>query len=167
MKILALDLATKTGWAQFVDNSESTGRIESGVFDFASDGHKGMRAIHCWQAIEHLVKSQRFDAIYYEKPYNHSSNQAAHMFGWWECLMHMALANNGQPMPIQISPAAIKKFITGKGNANKEAVIAAIKARGYKPKDDNEADALALLLLALDQTNNSQYFEDPTNELPF
>ena len=38
--------------------------------------------------------------------------------------------------------------VTGKGNADKAAVIAAVRARGFNPADDNEADALAILLWA-------------------
>ena len=41
---------------------------------------------------------------------------------------------------------------TGKGNADKAAVIAAMRARGFRPADDNEADALALLLWATSST---------------
>ena len=39
----------------------------------------------------------------------------------------------------------IKRHITGKGNATKEEVIAAVRAKGLSPVDDNDADALALL----------------------
>ncbi len=39
----------------------------------------------------------------------------------------------------------IKKHATGKGNAGKDLVIAAMTALGHVPADDNEADALALL----------------------
>ena len=39
---------------------------------------------------------------------------------------------------------------TGKGNAPKEAMIAAMRGRGFRPIDDNEADALAILLWAID-----------------
>jgi Holliday junction resolvasome RuvABC endonuclease subunit len=45
----------------------------------------------------------------------------------------------------------IKRHIAGKGNADKAAVIAAVKALGFDPQDDNEADALALLLWAIAQ----------------
>jgi Holliday junction resolvasome RuvABC endonuclease subunit len=45
----------------------------------------------------------------------------------------------------------IKKFATGRGNASKEEMIAAAKSRGFEPVDDNEADALAILFLALRQ----------------
>ena len=37
----------------------------------------------------------------------------------------------------------------GRGNADKEAVIAEVRALGFDPVDDNEADALALLDWAL------------------
>ena len=43
----------------------------------------------------------------------------------------------------------IKRHVTGKGNADKDAVIAAVRALGFDPADDNEADALALLDWAL------------------
>ena len=44
----------------------------------------------------------------------------------------------------------IKRFIAGKGNADKQAVIAAVRARGFSPADDNEADAIAILLWAIE-----------------
>ena len=42
-----------------------------------------------------------------------------------------------------------KRFITGKGNASKDAVSSAIAELGHCPVDDNEADALALLHWAI------------------
>ena len=45
----------------------------------------------------------------------------------------------------------IKKHATGKGNAGKAEVIAAMRTKGFRPKDDNEADALALLTWTVDQ----------------
>ena len=44
----------------------------------------------------------------------------------------------------------IKRHVTGKGNAGKATVIAAIRARGFDPADDNEADAIAILLWAIE-----------------
>jgi Holliday junction resolvasome RuvABC endonuclease subunit len=41
--------------------------------------------------------------------------------------------------------ATIRRHATGKGNASKDDVIKAVRARGHAPKDDNEADALAIL----------------------
>jgi Holliday junction resolvasome RuvABC endonuclease subunit len=50
----------------------------------------------------------------------------------------------------------IKKHVTGKGNASKAEVIAAVKAKGFNLKDDNEADSLALLDLVLTRNKNGE-----------
>jgi len=44
----------------------------------------------------------------------------------------------------------IKRFATGKGNANKAAMMEAARKRGFSPTDDNEADAIAILLWAVE-----------------
>jgi Holliday junction resolvasome RuvABC endonuclease subunit len=43
-----------------------------------------------------------------------------------------------------------KRHACGKGNASKQEVIAAMRERGFEPADDNEADAIAILLWALE-----------------
>ena len=45
---------------------------------------------------------------------------------------------------------AASKHAAGKGNADKVSMIAAARARGYSPADDNEADAIAILRWALE-----------------
>ena len=53
-------------------------------------------------------------------------------------------------IPYQGVPVGtIKRHITGKGNADKQAVIDAVRKLGFAPADDNEADALALLNWAI------------------
>jgi len=49
-----------------------------------------------------------------------------------------------------IPVGTIKRHVAGKGNASKDEVIAAVRALGFEPEDDNEADALALLAWALE-----------------
>ena len=79
----------------------------------------------------------------------HAGTDAAHVYGgllagltaWCE---QQAIAYQGVPV------GTIKRFATGKGNADKAAMIAAIRARGFNPADDNEADALAILLWAIE-----------------
>ena len=51
---------------------------------------------------------------------------------------------------VMLSPGEVKKFATGKGNADKAAMIAAARARGFSPADDNEADAIAILHWAIE-----------------
>ena len=49
----------------------------------------------------------------------------------------------------------IKKHATGKGNASKDEMVAAMRVLGHNPTDDNEADALALLAWAVERTLES------------
>jgi hypothetical protein len=85
-------------------------------------------------------------AIHFEEVRRHLSTDASHVHGglltaWCE---ERAIAHQGAPV------GTIKRHITGKGNVNKAGVIEAIRARGYSPTDDNEADAIAILLWAGD-----------------
>ncbi len=79
---------------------------------------------------------------------------ASHIYGgflatltaWCE---HHQIPYEGIPVGI------IKKATTGKGNASKEEMIKAVCAKGHTPKDDNEADALAILyLMKEEETTN-------------
>jgi Holliday junction resolvasome RuvABC endonuclease subunit len=84
----------------------------------------------------------------FEEVRAHRGTAAAHTYGaflgqltaW--CELHQ--------VPYQGVPVGtIKKHATGRGNAGKDEVIAAMRAKGFYPADDNEADALALLQWAL------------------
>jgi len=60
-------------------------------------------------------------------------------------------AARAEPSPYAGVPVGtIKRFATGKGNASKDAVLAAMRQRGFQPADDNEADAIAILLWAME-----------------
>ena len=58
-----------------------------------------------------------------------------------------------QAIPYQgVSVGTIKHHATGKGHASKQDIMASVKAKGYQPHDENEADALALLEWVRDQS---------------
>ena len=44
----------------------------------------------------------------------------------------------------------MKRSASGKGNAKKDDMMAAVRSRGFTPADDNEADAIAILLWAME-----------------
>jgi len=50
----------------------------------------------------------------------------------------------------QVAPATLKKQIAGSGRADKAAVARAVCDRGFNPGTPDEADALALLLYAIE-----------------
>lgn len=65
--------------------------------------------------------------------------------GW---LVRVALVERGYPV-VEVPPASLKMFATGKGNADKNAMLGeAIRKLHYAGNDHNEADALWLLTMA-------------------
>jgi hypothetical protein len=55
-------------------------------------------------------------------------------------------------------------IITAKGNATKHEIIAAVKQKGFYPETDDEADEIAIMLLALDSItskdqNKKRYYK--------
>jgi Holliday junction resolvasome RuvABC endonuclease subunit len=156
--ILCLDLGSRTGWALHDDGatfsgsiSFKTGRYEGG----------GMRYLRFRQWLVDLLSNTRrskaaygspavaVDAVYFEEVRAHAGTDAAHIYGGFlavlsACCEDQAIAYLGVPV------GTIKRHITGKGNADKATVTAAVRARGFDPADDNEADAIAILLWAIE-----------------
>ena len=146
--ILALDLGTTTGWA----TCNARGRIISGTAEFRPHRFEGggMRYLRFERWLDDTLRlAGDVEAIYFEEVRRHAGVDAAHAYGGflagltaW-CEQH-AIAYQGVPV------GTIKRHVTGKGNADKQAVIAAVRVRGFTPADDNEADAIAILLWAIE-----------------
>lgn len=74
----------------------------------------------------------------------------SHQLGELGGVVRLALHEAGVPF-VAVVPSSLKKYATGKGNANKgEMLAAAIRRLGYEGADDNEADALWLRAMGLD-----------------
>lgn len=66
---------------------------------------------------------------------------SAGLTGQAQGVIRMALCDAGVSI-LELDPASLKKYATGKGNADKKEVIAAWNERAHaKVKDDNQADA--------------------------
>lgn len=146
--LLALDLGTVAGWAMRLPD----GAVASGTMAFRPGRYEGggMRYLRFRTWLDELKRSAPdLGAIFFEEVRRHAGTDAAHIYGGF--LAHLAAWCEQKRIPYQGVPVGtVKRHVTGKGNATKEAVIAAVKARGYAPADDNEADAIAILLWALD-----------------
>lgn len=144
--VLALDLGTTTGWAlRSVD-----GPIAHGFVSFKSQRFEGggMRYLRFRRWLTDIKSTgggpQGLGAVYFEEVRRHLGVDAAHVYGgllatltaWCE---HHQIPYQGVPV------GTIKRHATGKGNASKAEIVAAMKAQGHPVTDDNEADALALL----------------------
>jgi hypothetical protein len=145
--ILAVDLGQKTGWA--VRNTD--GAIASGTVEFKPSRWEGGGMVYLrfrgW--LEELdATAGGIRALYFEEVRFHAGVTAAHAYGGY--LGHLTAWAEATKVPYRGVPVStIKRHVTGRGNADKDAVIAAVRALGFDPADDNEADALALLDWAL------------------
>lgn len=146
--LLALDLGTKTGWAL----ARPDGHVLSGTAEFRPGRFEGggMRFIRFVDWLTELsISAWGYKRIVFEEVRRHIGTDAAHAYGGF--LATLTSFCEEHEIPYQGVPVGtIKKFIAGKGNADKQAVIAAVRARGFNPADDNEADALAILLWAME-----------------
>ncbi|MGE3158603.1 MAG: hypothetical protein AB7K78_18025 [Xanthobacteraceae bacterium] len=145
--ILALDLGTTAGFAL----RTGADAIISGTVSFKPSRYDGggVRYLRFRAWLDSVANDAGgIGVIHYEEVRRHLGTDAAHIFGgllatltsWCE---QRSIAYQGVPV------GTIKRFIAGKGNADKAAVIAAVRDRGFVPADDNEADAIAILLWAI------------------
>lgn len=142
MKILALDVATKTGFAT------ATG---SGVWDLTPkrDESKGMRLIRFKKKLMEIHEVESIDVLVFEMSAGfHKSSIAvqSELHG----VMKVFCEENEIDYRSYSAPQ-IKKHATGKGNANKAAMVAAAKEQfpHITIIDDNHADALFMYDLAV------------------
>jgi Holliday junction resolvasome RuvABC endonuclease subunit len=146
--VLALDLGQKTGWAvRNADAAIASGTVEFKPGRFEGGGMVFLRFRAWLQEVDQTAGD--VGAVYFEEVCSHRGVAAAHVYGGF--LAHLTAWAEANMIPYAGVPVGtIKRHVTGKGNAGKEAVIAAVRALGFDPGDDNEADALALLQWALE-----------------
>jgi crossover junction endodeoxyribonuclease RuvC len=155
-RTLALDLATICGWAV-----RGGGVITSGSQSFARYGGSKSRPrehvgepfakFHRWLAEK--IRTEKPSAIAYEEVCRWQGYSAAHCFGGFRGQM-LALAAGYDIPCFPYSVGDVKKSWAGKGNADKDEMIAATMARfpTLDLTDSNEADALAILQLHIERT---------------
>lgn len=141
--LLSLSLGTDTGWAISTESGciiSGTARFRPRLFD--KDGQRYLRFERWLDRTRDVLG--RIDEVYFKEVRRYRGGVIdsdcggflAALTAW--CEEH-GIFYGGVPA------GTIKKFIAGKDNAGNEAVIAAVKALGHQPKDNKEADALALL----------------------
>ena len=147
--ILSLDLGTKMGWAIFDGVS-----ILSGVEDFSPKRYEGggMRELRFRNWLQDvftlMAKTNPIGIVFFEEVRRHVGTTAAHIYGGLMGTLTSFCEDDREreKTPYNGVPVTtIKKHITGKGNAKKKDIIQHVSEKIKLVKDDNEADALALL----------------------
>ena len=151
MKLLALDLGTVCGFAIFKDGKFISGTRKLGTYKekFGARFHE----FRTW--LLNIIAKHNIEAVYFERVFGHKGVEAAHCYRGF--LYMLASVCFQQDIPcISFSVQAIKKFMTGKGNATKDEMIAAARQKGFNAETDDEADAIAIMLLAIEDQINKE-----------
>jgi Holliday junction resolvasome RuvABC endonuclease subunit len=141
--ILALDLATQTGWAYHANGLVSSG---SESFKLKKNDGAGIRFLKFRSWLRDQLVEVKPELVVYEEVMRWSSGAAAKCY----CGLLGVMQTECEAKEIKyegVHVGTIKKFATNNGNASKDDMIKAAMEAGFKPVDDNEADALHILLL--------------------
>ncbi len=146
--ILALDLGTTTGWAlRGFDGLVTTGTASFKPGRYDGGGMRYLRFTNWLTELDRL--SGPVGTIWFEEVRRHAGTDAAHVYGGLMASLTSWAELRGIPYE-GVPVGTIKRHATGKGNAPKQAMIDAARARGFNPADDNEADAIAILHWAIE-----------------
>lgn len=145
MRVLALDLSLSSTGVANVDGSTTRWVPPKSV--------GGMDRLHWFtQQLGHAWVVQRHDVVVIEGYSFGTARQASHAHALGELggVIRLTLWRNQVPY-VDVPPASLKKYATGKGRAKKELVLVeAVKRLGYEGSSNDEADALWLRAMALD-----------------
>ena len=147
-RIVALDLGSATGYAFGCDGKV----LGYGVCQFRPGRFEGggMRFVRFSKFLEDSYEANKPDVVYFEEVRRHLGVDAAHLYGGFLAVLSQWAEAHSVPYS-GVPVGTIKRHATGKGNADKQAMIDAMAAKGFPRLDDNAADALALLHWAFDQ----------------
>jgi hypothetical protein len=136
MRILALDMATKTGWA-------TDGQSGVQVFDTKRGESPGMRFLRFRAWLKEMCNELIHpEVIAYEQPHHRGGAATELAYGFLTEVKTRAAAQSIELMPVHSQ--TLKKWATGSGRAGKPEMVAEAKRRGFDPSDDNHADACLL-----------------------
>lgn len=144
--VLGLDLSlTSTGLAWVVDGAAEVSRIRSTGRKGATLAQRDARLYDLRAQIALTVEGYPPDLVVIEQPA--FSRTTGHMHDrsglWWLVVADLHLAGI---RTVEVAPTARAKYATGKGNAGKDEVLAAVVRRypAVEVTGNDEADALIL-----------------------
>lgn len=144
----ALDLGTRLGWCRWSERGFEHGNyLNSKPRRRTQDieQYEASRMAAFYQFIGESYAAAPFEVVAYERVMQVAKGVAAsHLYGAFRGVLQLASTNFGFTLaPIHVG--TIKRYWTGHGNASKALMLKACNHRGFNVKDDNEADAIAIM----------------------
>lgn len=153
MKLLCLDLATRSGWSIWAPGEP----VRYGSFRLPDGQYHdlGHRLLRYGNWLGQRISDERPQRIYYEAPWvgpQTSQDTVKLLFGL--ASMTAMLGAKTGVKTVEQNNASVRKHFLGRANTTgrkeiKKRVMAACADIGWAPKNDDEADALALLDFAV------------------
>lgn len=153
MKILAIDPGSKCGWAIIEDSESSV--VESGVqvFDLKRGESAGMRFIRFRKWLNGLMDFWKPGLVVYEQAHHRGGAATELCVGFVTRILEIAAEYGANHTSCH--SMTLKKWATGKGNADKTKMIETVHQKlafrnmpTIEIIDDNHADAILLGLWA-------------------
>ena len=158
--ILAFDLGANCGYAVNSGNEFISGTVkleptakQKRERQKNKTEHGGIKFANFKKFLEELKNNNEIDLVAFELVERHGKYNniyAGHAYGGYYAILTTFCEKYNLPcygFPV----GTIKKHISGSGRSKKDGIIQSVKFLGYDPKDDNEADAIAVHDLATHQ----------------
>lgn len=164
MKIIALDLGSKTGYATGINEKV----MSHGVKFFKDEKEKHFSNESFVQFRKWLISgAKNVHKIVVEKPNVGFPGFEAYrvMFGMYGVVQEVCGLCNVEMIPV--SATGIKKFWTNDGRADKSLMVFQTQVKGYREvTDHNESDAIAAYHYYFDFLRSKGTQHDPENDIP-
>ena len=141
MVVLGLDLGTTTGWAVWDDGVRASGMW---LLKPPRGAAFGYHFREFGVLVRGVVVHDEVGLVAYEDVKAHAGTLAAHVYGGFLAILEVACGDLGV-RALGVGVGSVKKYATGKGNADKELMVLAARRRWPEWKrekyDHNESDA--------------------------
>lgn len=146
MNILGLDISVRSlGWALGDGTPEGTHFGTEDFSNYDKDLGKLFSNYEGWlNGI--LYDNSSIELLSFENSYNNMRGISGYMLTNLNGITHKLAYEFSLPR-LAYAPPTIKKFVTGSGRASKEEMVESIQQRGFKVGNNDEADAVGVLLL--------------------
>lgn len=145
--LLAADLGAKCGWVL----RHADGRYAGGTNDFSGSTERVGLKYHYFRRFllrtVKLIEPRTLAAVVYELVQftpKQGGLKAAQSWSGYEAILTQWCEYQEIPY-IGVPVGTLKKDFTGNGRASKEKMVDHARSLGWRPQDDNHADALALM----------------------
>ena len=138
VKILTLDIATRTGWCYGKGND-----LKFGHHIIPKKYDQPMKFYYFSVWIRKMLEEHQPEAVAIEKPFMRGAS-TYYLFGL--CAIAEAICASYKVPIIKTVPSTIKKSFTGDGKASKMDMVNRAIELGFDVEVDDEADAIALHL---------------------